>query len=338
MNTKIPIYIYIGIFVLLLILGFIWVTRTSSKNNQTSVNLESTSNMNNSKQAVSSNQAVSSGLSSIMIQSPLLHTSIPPPLTVPNSYQSGKQAVSSNQGLNLTNHFLLDLTNSNSNKFNYKYNRNSCFIHSSLQLVRTFFSLLFIENKITLDEPYINTLLNFDASDPNRKQYFPDIQFYNKYEGKYYSNFMDTNQHDASEFLAGIFSKLNYYNIISYSIIINTGEEINIPYIKKYIEKYTTEYICIAISLQTLPQFTFKEVTNDIVINNGTYSPYSIIWYAGDGDSGHYINYSKKPNTTDLNGQWSWYKYDDMNKSKDIKSEEGITKNPVVILYKRIKK
>ena len=281
---------------------------------------------------------------------------------------SGNQGASSNQGSS-SNQFLkqefplnlLDLYESR--LYNYKFNRNSCFIHSSLQLLRTFFSLLVIDN-ITFNKPYINTLLKFNAFD-NRKQYFPYIkQNYAKSTDKNGKetiwNYMNPDQqHDVGDFLSEIFINIidnniiQNNNIISYDtemkdIFIKLGvdvEDKKVEYLQHQLENKKVEYneyMIIHLQGNHMSNFTFTDVTNDIVINNGTYSPYSIVQYVGNGYGGHYVNYSKKPNTQDLKGQWSWYKYDDVNQQDayipDSLTDKGITKNPVVILYKRIKK
>ena len=256
-----------------------------------------------------------------------------------NQVSSTNQMSSTNQFLKQTNKYLLDLYESRF--YNYKYHKNSCFIHSSLQLLRTFFSLLFIDKKINLDNNYINTLLNFDSFDTNRNLYFTNID----------NTFMNYGQHDVSEFLSAIF--INLINripddIISYDgddrdIVIKLGVDtpvITKEYLQLQLQDKNIEYKeYIIISLQGYPpinNFTFNDVTSDINIYDITYSPYSIVQYAGNGYGGHYINYSKKPNTQDLKRPWSWYKYDDITQTDAIKSDDGITGNPVVILYKKI--
>ena len=276
---------------------------------------------------------------------------------------SGNQGASSNQFLKQSNEYLLNLFNSKF--YNYKWKGNSCFIHSSLQLLRTFFSLLVIDNKNTLNDPYINTLLNFNAFDTNRNLYFPDID--NRL-------LMNYGQHDVMEFLTDIFRNIisniavtnniitldnkNEFNIGTNDVLIKVVfdiKSINARYIQnaltlqlkdielnEYIIIYLQgKYIQNVLGEYFLRDFIFTDVTNDIVIKNDKYSPYSIIQYAGSGNGGHYINYSKKPNTQDLKGQWSWYKYDDVTQKEAIvpkDDDNGITKNPTVILYKRIKK
>ena len=324
----IRLYILILIIIVILILLYIFFQKYSSSSNQCS----SSSNQCSS----SSNQCSSSS----------------------NQCSS----YSNELWIKQKNDYLLDLYKSR--LYNYKYNRNSCFIHSSLQLLRTFFSLLVIDKIITLDNDNINTLLNFNAFDTNRNLYFPDLP--NPYAKNYNPttnvhtiwNYMNPDQqHDVSAFLSEIFINIIDKKVIQNNIIISydtemkdifiklgvTVKDITIESIQRQLQDEKdkkveyNEYMIIHLQGNHRSNFIFTDVTNDIIIDNNTYSPYSIIQYAGNGYGGHYVNYSKKPNTSNLNGEWSWYKYDDTQKEV-IKSEEGITKNPVVILYKRIKK